>query len=152
MKLNRLISIAIASLFVTMPLYTTGCARLYNSDEYNISDTNTQFSYRLGQITFVKNVKLRDDGSGKVIGAGTGLVLGSMVGSGKGKTLALLIGGLGGALIGHFAGKGNAQELGIKLDDGSEIVVVVKGSEEFHRGERVRIIYDGAQIKRVEHY
>jgi len=139
------------SLLLTSTATLTGCARLYNSNEYDMSDTNTAFTYKMGTVTYVKHVMIRDNGSGVLIGAGTGAVLGSMVGRGKGNTLAILLGGLGGALAGYYAGKGNAEELGIRLDDGKEIVVVVKASEEFHRGDRVRIIYDGNKIKRVEH-
>jgi len=133
----------------------TGCARFYDSNEANevsIEDTNQYYTYETGVVTYVKSVVLKDEGnSGALMGGGTGLVLGSMVGKGKGNTLAMLLGALGGALVGHYAGKGNGQELGVRLADGREVVILVKTSHEtFHPGDRIRIIKDGNRIVRVE--
>jgi outer membrane lipoprotein SlyB len=130
----------------------TGCARFYDSNEVSIEDTNQYYTYETGVVTYVKSVVLKDeDNSGALLGGGTGLVLGSMVGRSKGNTLAMLLGALGGALVGHYAGKGNGQELGVRLKDGREVVILVKTSHEtFHPGDRIRIIKDGSRIVRVE--
>jgi outer membrane lipoprotein SlyB len=127
----------------------TGCTQMYNSNEVSLNDVNTELSYQTGVVTEVKNVVIKDNGSGTAIGAYTGTVLGSVVGNGKGNILTTLIGGLTGAFLGNEMDKANAQELYIKLDDGRNIVTVVKGIN-VSPGDRVRIIKRGAKIVRVE--
>lgn len=47
----------------------------------------------------------RKEGTGTILGAGTGALLGSQVGGGRGKIIAVAIGTLAGALIGQEIGK-----------------------------------------------
>ena len=82
-------------------------------------------------------------------GAVVGTVLGSLFGKGKGSTLAALIGGLGGVYAGYELDKANGEELYIKLDDGRNIVTVVKGVN-IQKGERVRVVVEGDRIIKVE--
>ncbi len=127
----------------------TGCTQLYNSNEVALSDVNTELTYQEGIVEDVKNIVLKDDGSGTVIGAYTGTVLGSMFGEGKGNTISTLLGGLAGAFVGYEADKANAQELFIRLDDGRKLVVVVKGIN-IQKGDKIRLVKRGNKIVRVE--
>ena len=140
----RKILIILVSLFIF-----TGCTQMYNSNEVSLSDVNTELSYQEGVVEDVKNVVLKDDGSGVIIGAYTGTVLGSMFGEGKGNIISTLLGGLAGAFVGYEADKANAQELFIRLDDGRKVVVIVKGVN-IKKGDRVRLIKRGSKIVRVE--
>jgi outer membrane lipoprotein SlyB len=127
----------------------TGCTQMYNSNEVALSDVNTELSFETGVVTDTKNVVIKDNGSGALIGGYAGTVLGSLMGNGKGNILSTLIGGLTGAFVGYEADKANAQELFIKLDNGRNIVAVVKGVD-IKPGDRVRIIKRGSKIVRVE--
>jgi len=127
----------------------TGCTQMYNSNEASLRDVNRIYTYETGTVQSVRNVIIKDDGSGMMVGAVTGAVLGSLFGRGKGNTVTTLLGGLGGAYAGSQLDKANGKELHIKLDDGRNIVVIVKGVN-VQSGERVRIVMDGDRIIRVE--
>jgi len=127
----------------------TGCAQTYNSNEVAISNVNVISTYKTGIVTNVKNVVIKDEGSGAITGAIAGAVIGGLFGKGKGSVLASLVGGLSGAYAGHQLNKANAKELYIKLDDGRDIVIIVKGVN-IQKGDRVRIIFNGSKIIRVE--
>jgi len=127
----------------------TGCSQLYNSNEVSINNTDEVLTYQTGTVESTKKVIIKDDGSGTMIGAYSGTVLGSMLGNGKGNILSTLIGGLTGAFAGYEADKANGEELFIKLDNGKNIAVIVKGIK-IKAGDRVRIIKNGYRIVRVE--
>ena len=130
-------------------MFLSGCTQMYNSNEVSIADTNEILTYKTGIVEDVKKVVLKDDGSGVMVGAMSGTVLGGMFGGGKGNVLSTLIGGLTGAFAGYELDKANGEELFIKLDDGKNIVVIVKGVN-IQKGDRVRIIMSGSRIVRVE--
>ena len=135
--------------FAIIGVFFSGCTQMYNSNEVSLYDTNQILTYKTGVVEDVRKVIIKDDGSGVMIGAMSGTVLGSVFGKGKGNVLSTLIGGLTGALAGYELDKANAEELFIKLDDGRDIVVVVKGVD-IKKGDRVRIILKGSRIIRVE--
>jgi len=136
------------ALFVGSLIFS-GCTRLYNSNEVDLYNADMVLTYKTGVVEDVKKVIIKDDGSGVMTGMMTGTVLGSMFGKGKGNILSTLIGGLTGALAGYELDKANGEELFIKLDDGRDIVVIVKGIN-IHKGDKVRIIMNGNRIVRVE--
>jgi outer membrane lipoprotein SlyB len=127
----------------------TGCTQMYNSNEVALNDVNVMYTYKTGVVTDVKKVIIKDDGSGAMTGAITGTVLGSLFGKGKGNVLTTLLGGLSGAYAGYELDKANGEELYIKLDDGRNIVAVVKGVN-IQKGDRVRVVVEGNRIIRVE--
>ncbi|ACM93165.1 outer membrane lipoprotein [Nautilia profundicola AmH] len=130
-------------------LLFTGCTQMYNSNEVALSDVNVMYTYKTGKVESVKKVIIKDDGSGVMTGAVAGTVLGSLFGNGKGNVLTTLIGGLTGAYVGYQADKANGEELYIRLDDGRNIVAIVKGVN-IQPGDRVRVVLDGNRIIRVE--
>ena len=134
---------------VIVAFFLTGCTQMYNSNEVNVAETNEVLTYQTGVVEDTKKVIIKDDGSGTLIGAYSGTVLGSMIGGGRGNILSTLIGGLTGAFAGYEADKANGEELFIKLDNGKNIVVIVKGVK-IKKGDRVRIIKNGYRIIRVE--
>ena len=77
------------------------------------------------------------------------MVVGSLFGKGKGNTLTTLLGGLGGAYAGYQLDKANGEELYIRLDSGRNIVAIVKGVN-IQKGDRVRVVFNGNRIIRVE--
>ena len=126
-----------------------GCASRGGA-EYSGNTYREIKQYVVGTVVEVRPVQISDNGTGLFIGALTGAVLGSTIGRGSGKTLATLGGGLGGAYVGSQVGKANAEELTVRLDNGQDIVVVSKGSNQFLPGDRIKIIKQGNTVERVE--
>ena len=129
-------------------LLLSGCAQR-GVEEVNPGATQYEMQYQVGTIESIRPVVIKDNGTGTFLGAITGGVLGSLVGEGKGNTLASLAGGLTGAYVGSQAGKANAQELTVQLDNGSSVVVIAKGMR-LYPGERIRIVKEGSRISSVE--
>jgi len=122
---------------------------MYNSNEVSVNNLNVVYSYKTGVVESVKRVVIKDNGNGAMGSMMVGTVLGSLFGKGKGNVLGTLVGGLTGAYAGYELDKANGEELFIRLDSGKNIVTIVKGVD-IKPGERVRIIYNGYKIVRVE--
>ena len=137
-----LVSVLVGSLFFS------GCAA-HGVNEVDSSAVNYELTYQVGTIESVKPVVIKDNGTGTFVGAISGVVLGSLVGKGRGNALATLVGGLGGAYAGNQLGKANALELSVLLDDGRRIVVIAKGKD-FYKGERIRIVKRNGRVYSVE--
>jgi len=136
-------------LFIAVLVLFSGCAKMYNSNEVSINETGYVYTYKTGVVESVKKVVLKGEGDGVSAGVMTGTVLGSLFGKGKGNVLATLLGGLGGAYAGAELDKANGEELFIKLEDGRDIVVYVRGVD-IQKGDRVRVILNGSKVIRVE--
>nr|WP_314901139.1 glycine zipper 2TM domain-containing protein [uncultured Deefgea sp.] len=81
---------------------------------------------------------------GKIGGAAVGVGLGSLIGKGKGKTAAMVVGGLGGAYAGNkVEGAMNDKkfyEVTVKLEDGStQSVTFEDANHGFKQGDKVRL-------------
>jgi len=137
-----LVTILVGSLFFS------GCATR-GVNEVDASAVNYELSYEVGVVQNIKPVVIKDDGTGTFIGAITGMVLGTLVGKGRGNTLATLAGGLGGAYVGNQLGKANAQELSVALESGRNVVVLAKGTK-FYVGQRIRIVKRNGRVYSVE--
>jgi outer membrane lipoprotein SlyB len=131
-----------------LSLYLAGCAD-HGVPEYNGATYNQIKQYEVGTVIDKRAVVISDDGSGGFFGSIIGAVIGSTIGRGSGSVLATL----GGGIAGHYAGKelekANADELTVKLDNGENVVVVVKGRF-YQKGDRVKIIKDGNKVAQVE--
>lgn len=137
----------ISILSATMLIFS-GCAT-NTGPEYEGSSYKTIKRYEIGTVTRSRPVVITDEGTGKFIGALVGAVLGSMVGHNRGSLLGMLAGGLGGHYIGAEAGKANGEELSVELDNGEDVVIVLKGNR-FFAGDRIKIIRDGDKVSQVE--
>ena len=135
------------STITVVTLFLSGCTTT-DGPEYSGNSYQEIKTYETGQVTAIRNVVISDNGAGTFVGALVGGVLGSTVGGGRGSALATLAGGLGGAYVGSEVNKANAQELSVKLDNGSNIVVVVKGKR-FVIGDRIKIVKNGNIVEQV---
>ena len=135
------------SFILVVLLLMSGCATNVGP-EYSGKDYNQIKHYEEGIVVGAKPVVVTDSGTGTFLGALIGTVLGSTVGRGSGTTLAMLGGGLAGAYAGSEIAKANATELTVELDNGDNIVVVVKGKN-IVAGDRVRIVKDGNRASEV---
>jgi hypothetical protein len=102
-----------------------------------------------GVILSIQEVVAAGEGSGMgaVGGAVVGGLLGHQVGGGSGKQIATVVGAVGGAVAGNEVekrmGSTKKQEITVRLDDGSNVVVSDSGPAVWHTGDHVKII-DGA--------
>jgi len=137
---------------VTLAVFLlSGCAT-NNGPEYNGSNYSQIKHFQIGTIISEKPVVITDSGAGKFLGAIIGAVLGSTIGQGNGSTLAALGGGIAGSYAGSEIAKANADELTVELDNGEQIIVVVKGKN-YEIGDRIKIVKDGnnaSQVYRAE--
>ena len=148
MKLKKFFIFPLVAIFLTIGL--NSCSQMYdNTQEVSLEDAGKFMEYEEGTVVDVSYVKIKDTGAGALVGAVIGGVLGSFIGEGKAKTLATILGGLGGAYVGYKADTANAQQLLIELDDGRKAAIVVRGTQ-FDPGDRVRIIFRNGKIVRVE--
>ncbi|MBC8238627.1 MAG: glycine zipper 2TM domain-containing protein [Helicobacteraceae bacterium] len=129
-------------------LLLSGCASK-TGPEYDADSYSQIKKVQTGVVIKSRPVTIKDDGSGKVIGAIVGAVLGSTVGSNTGTRLATVGGALAGGVVGSEVGKANASELTIELDNGETVVVVAKVVN-IVAGDRVRIIKDGNKAATVD--
>jgi len=139
----KLVSILVVGAFIF-----SGCAR-NDVPEYDGNSYKQIKRYDVGTVISERPVTISDNGTGKFLGALIGGVIGSTIGGGNGRVLAALGGGLLGGYAGSEVGKANADELTVKLDNGEQVVVVVKG-QDFVVGDRVKIIKDGNKVAQVE--
>jgi len=135
---------------MSMALLTLGACSSSGVNEVSPESTTYLMHYEDGRITEIKPVVIKDSGTGGFLGAVAGTVLGSTMGRGRGNTLATLAGGLLGAYAGSEAGKANAQELSVDLDNGDSVVVISKG-QKFSVGQRVRIVIEDGHVVSVDH-
>jgi len=143
---GEIMKLLLASMSV-VALMLSGCAT-GNGPEYDGNSYNQIKRYDTGVVVAERGVIIKDDGSGKFLGALIGAVVGSTVGHGDGSVLAALGGGLVGGYAGNEVGKANAKELTIELDNGENIVIVVKGKD-IQVGDRIQIIKDGNKVAQV---
>ena len=134
-------------ILLVLALFGSGCAT-NEGPEYSGNDYDQIKRFDIGKVIEARPVVISDNGTGKFLGAIIGVVLGSTVGKGSGTTLAMLGGGLAGGYAGSEIGKANATELTVVLDNGGNIVVVVKGKH-IVVGDRVKIIKDGNRASEV---
>jgi outer membrane lipoprotein SlyB len=102
-----------------------------------------------GTVESVRAVRLAQDKPAEGIVAGA--VIGSILGE-AGGVAGTLLGAVGGGFAGHEIQrnkKQEAREIVVRLDDGSTIVVVQPGMEDFQPGQRVRV-QSGPTGSRVE--
>jgi outer membrane lipoprotein SlyB len=108
---------------------------------------------RVGTVESVREaVEQRDpSGAGLIVGGLVGGGLGSLVGSGTGRTLATVVGALGGGYIGHEVEKSKTQvvyQIGIKYDDGSWATIRQTAPTGLRIGDRVRVTDYGVELLR----
>ncbi|PKO84733.1 MAG: hypothetical protein CVU17_00670 [Betaproteobacteria bacterium HGW-Betaproteobacteria-11] len=137
-------------------LTLAACASSQSGAAYSRSQTRGEQSVRLGVVESVRTVTIEGTRSGVGVAAGAvvGGVAGSNVGRGKGSTvgsvLGAVAGGLAGQAIEEHTTKKDGLEITIKLDNGQLIAVTQEADEQFHPGERVRIL-SGGGATRVSH-
>jgi outer membrane lipoprotein SlyB len=139
-----------------LALGLNGCADNVGSGEYSRQQVQTEQTVRYGVVDQVRPVVIQgnNSGIGAVAGAGLGGVAGSTIGHNSGSVAGAIagavIGGLAGNAVENSANKKNGVEITIKLDNGQVIAVTQGADEQFHIGDRVRVL-SGGGVTRVSH-
>lgn len=150
MKLSKLFLIAFLSVFLA------ACASSNSGNVYSRDDARKVQTIKTGVVESVRSVKLEGTKSpiGTVAGGAIGGIAGSSVGGGRGSAIAAVIGAVAGGLAGSAIEEGVTRkdgiEITVKLDGGSMIAIVQEADEQFHPGEKVRIV-ENADTSRVTH-
>ena len=106
---------------------------------------------RTGTVESVREVVEQKDASGLGMIAG-GLIgggLGSLVGGGTGRTVATVVGAVGGGYVGNQLEKGQTQvsyQVGVKYDDGTWATIRQTSPTGLRIGDRVVVTDSGIQL------
>ena len=150
---HRLIALAVAAIAVTL---LAGCAGSQSGSAYSRTQTRGEMHVRMGIVESVRNVLIEgtQSGVGAVAGGVVGGVAGSNVGQGRGSTvgsvLGAVLGGVAGQAIEEKVSKKDGLEITIRLDSGQIIAVTQEADEQFHAGDKVRVL-SGSGVTRVSH-
>lgn len=150
--MNRLVLIGLASLLIL-----AGCASSNSGSVYSREETRQVQQIKMGVVESVRTVKI--EGTDSKVGAVAGGVVGGVAGKGvggdgKSGVVGAVIGAVAGALAGsaieEVATRKDGVEITVKLDNGSLVAIVQEADEQFHPGERVRLLESGG-VTRVSH-
>lgn len=150
MKFLRLLVLASLSVLVQ------ACASSNSGSVYSRDDARRVQTVKTGVVESVRTVKL--EGTKTPIGTAAGGVIGGVaggsIGRGAGSTIAAVIGAVAGGIAGSALEEGvtrkDALEITVKLDGGTMIAIVQEADEQFHAGDKVRIL-ENADTSRVTH-
>jgi outer membrane lipoprotein SlyB len=122
-----------------------GCSQ---QPSYQVIDTPVA---RAGTVESVREVVEQKDpsGLGMVAGGLIGGGLGSLVGGGTGRTVATVVGALGGGYVGNQVEKGQTQvsyQVGVKYDDGSWVTIRQNSPTGLRIGDRVVVTNNSIQL------
>ena len=122
-----------------------GCAQ---QPTYQVTSTPVA---RTGTVESVREVVEQKDpsGAGMIVGGLVGGGLGSLVGGGTGRTVATVVGAVGGGYVGNQIEKGQTQvsyQIGVKYDDGTWATIRQTAPTGLHIGDRVVVTNNGIQL------
>ncbi len=150
MKISKLLLIALISGFLA------ACASSNSGSVYSRDDARKVQTVKTGVVESVRSVKLEGTKTpiGTVAGGAIGGIAGGSIGHGSGSAIGAVIGAVAGGLAGSAVEEGvtrkDALEITVKLDGGSMIAIVQEADEQFHAGDKVRIVENG-ETSRVTH-
>ncbi len=150
MKLPKLILVAALAVLVT------ACASSNSGSVYKRDDARKVQTVKTGVVESVRLVKLEGTKTpiGTIAGGAIGGIAGGSVGHGRGSAVVAVIGAVAGALAGsaveEVATRKDALEITVKLDGGGLVAIVQEADEQFHPGEKVRIV-ENSETSRVSH-
>jgi len=141
---------------VALTALLVACASSNSGSAYSRSEAGKTQTVRTGVVESVRAVKIEGTKTpvGTAAGAVVGGVAGSTIGHGAGSTIAAVVGAVAGGLAGSAIEEGvtrkNGIEITVKLDSGGLVAVVQEADEQFHPGEKVRLLESGGTT-RVSH-
>jgi outer membrane lipoprotein SlyB len=157
MKLTKFMKMLLAWL---VGVWIVGCANNPQMAQTNApTAVEGEQEIRKGTVTRIDAVDLEGDhqlGVGAVMGAAVGGLVGHQVGEGSGRTVATVLGALGGGLLGSkaqnkYADKQPGSHVMVKLDNGVTVAVTQPADPALRVGDRVTVQGSGqnARVLRV---
>jgi outer membrane lipoprotein SlyB len=148
MLMQRLLPGAFAAAALAAAVSLTGCGP---QPTYQVAQS--PLPARVGTVESVREVVEQKDpsGAGLIVGGLLGGGLGSLVGGGTGRTVATVVGALGGAYAGNRIEKSQTQvvyQIGVKYDDGSWATIRQAAPTGLRIGDRVRVTDSGVELLR----
>lgn len=133
-----------------------GCPAGLGSKDYSRSQARSVQEVQMGVVESVREVVI--EGTKSPVGTGAGAIVGgvagSSVGGGRGAvigtTVGAVLGGLGGSAAEEAVTRQKGFEITVKLDSGRMLAITQAADEEFHVGDRVRVL-SGGGATRVTH-
>ena len=150
MRVSKLLFVAFISILLA------ACASSNSGSVYKRDDARKVQTVKTGVVESVRTVKLEGTKSpvGTVAGGAVGGIAGSSIGHGRGSAIGAVIGavagGVAGSAVEEVATRKDGLEITVKLDGGGMIAIVQEADEEFHPGDKVRIV-ENADTSRVTH-
>jgi len=141
---------------ISLSFFLAACAGSQSGSVYSRDDARKTQTVRMGVVESVRLVRIEGTKTpiGTVAGGAVGGIAGSTIGHGRGSAAAAVVGAVVGGLAGAAAEEGitrkDGLEITIKLDNGTMLAVVQEADEQFHPGERVRLVESGGTT-RVTH-
>lgn len=154
----RVLSIATS---ITAMALLTACAPKIGGNDYSIRGVGEVSQSFLGTVIAARPITVQGKpteqqgqlGTGAILGAGTGVVAGSLIGRGATPWIAGTLGALAGGAAGHMienqATSQQGMEYTIRLDQGGEIVVSQGLEPMLSAGQKVRVITSAKDRSRV---
>ncbi|HUX64334.1 hypothetical protein [Sulfuricella sp.] len=138
-----------------------GCANVpgstagLGSGDFSRAQARQVMSVQFGTVQAVRAVQIEggQSGAGMAAGAVVGGLLASHVGTGRGQTVAGLLGAVGGGIAGAAGEKAMTRtagvEITVKLENGQALAVTqaVEQGEVFKTGDRVRVLTGGNTVR-----
>lgn len=138
-------------------LLLSGCATSQSASTYSQAQAQREMNVRMGVVESVRTVTIagNKDGAGSAVGGVIGGIAGSNVGGGdRGSAVGTILGVVGGAVAGHAIEENITKKAGleitVKFDNGSMSAITQEADEQFHVGDRVRVLSGGGKT-RVSH-
>jgi len=135
----------------------SGCASSRSGSSYTPHQAQQEMVVRMGIVESVREVTIEapKTGAGTMAGGAIGGIAGSNIGGGnRGSAVGSILGVVGGAIAGHAieeqANKKPGLEITVKFDSGTMSAITQEADEQFHVGERVRVL-SGGGVTRVSH-
>lgn len=135
----------------------SGCAGSQSGSSYTPHQAQQEMVVRMGIVENVREVAIQapKTGTGTMAGGAIGGIAGSNIGGGnRGSAVGTILGVVGGAIVGRAieeqANKKPGLEITVQFDGGSMSAITQEADEQFHVGERVRVL-SGGGVTRVSH-
>jgi outer membrane lipoprotein SlyB len=150
--------ISLAALLAAAALLTACTTQeSLSGSAYSRSSARQGSTVRFGTIELMEEVLIEGTGGqmSSIGGAILGAAVGSSIGGGSGKTIAMAAGGVGGAALGSAVGHKVSQRKGIEItvrySDTQQLESIVQepGKDVFQIGQTVRVLTEADGTKRV---
>jgi len=140
-KLMQRFALTPAVIAAAMVLAAVGLAGCGPQPTYQVVQTPAA---RVGTVESVQEIvePTQPSGAGLVLGALAGGGLGSLIGSGSGRTVATVVGAVGGGYVGNQVEKSRTNvvyQIGVKYDDGTWATSRQATPTGLRVGDRVRV-------------